>query len=77
MFGVSYTVDGWARIKDVTSGFRAYERRVFGEIASQSNLDGFEFQVEALYLVKRLGIKVIEVPITFINRKRGKSKLSP
>ena len=63
-------------IKDATSGFRAYKRRALEEIASRSSLNGFEFQVEALYIAKRLGLKVTEVPITFASRKRGKSKLS-
>lgn len=64
------------RVRDATSGFRAYDRKAFEEIVSNSSMNGFDFQVEAVYIAKRLGLKVVEVPITFANRKRGKSKLS-
>jgi|GEM_PF-115525 len=63
-------------VEDATSGFRAYRRRVFEEIAKRSELSEFDFQIEALYLAKRLGFKVAEVPITFTGRERGRSKLS-
>jgi len=62
-------------VRDATSGFRAYKRKAFEGIASKSSLNGFEFQVEALHIAKKLKLKVAEVPITFIDRKRGKSKL--
>ena len=64
------------KIKDATSGFRAYRREAFEEIAKQSTLNGFDFQIEALHIAKKLGFKAVEVPITFTNRKRGESKLS-
>ncbi len=63
-------------VKDATSGFRAYKRNVFEKIVSNSTMNGFEFQVEAIYIAKRLGLKVVEVPITFTSRKEGKSKMS-
>lgn len=62
-------------VRDATSGFRAYKRKAFEGIASKSSLNGFEFQVEALHIAKKLKLKVMEVPITFIDRTRGKSKL--
>ena len=64
-------------VKDVTSGFRAYKGRVFKEIVSKSKLNGFDFQVEALHIAKRLGLKIVEIPIAFTNRRAGKSKLNP
>lgn len=63
-------------ISDATSGFRAYKQEAFGEIISQSKSNGFDFQVEVLYVAKKLGLKVIEIPITFTDRKIGKSKLT-
>jgi len=64
-------------VRDATSGFRAYKRKAFERIASQSSLNGFDFQVEALNIAKKLKLKVVEVPTTFIDRTKGKSKLGP
>jgi dolichol-phosphate mannosyltransferase len=61
--------------KDVTSGFRVYSKEAFEKIISQSKLNGYAFQVEVLYLAKKFGFKVSEVPITFKNRQAGESKL--
>lgn len=63
------------KVKDVTSGFRIYRREAFEEIVKRSKLNEFDFQIEALHIAKKLGFKVEEVPITFTDRKRGKSKL--
>jgi dolichol-phosphate mannosyltransferase len=62
-------------VNDATSGFRAYKRKAFEKIVSQSRLNGFEFQVEALYIAKKLQLKTVEVPITFKKRIRGRSKM--
>ena len=64
------------KVKDVTSGFRAYHRCVFERIVSGSCFDGYDFQVEAVHTASKLGFKIVEVPITFFDRRRGKSKLS-
>lgn len=65
------------KIKDVTSGFRAYKQKVLQKI----NLDkiksnGYAFQEEMLYRTIKKGFKVKEIPVTFIDRTKGKSKLS-
>ncbi|MCX6781978.1 MAG: polyprenol monophosphomannose synthase [Candidatus Magasanikbacteria bacterium] len=65
------------KTKDVTSGFRCYKKEVLEKI----NLDkiksnGYAFQEEMLFLTEKLGLKVVEVPVSFIDRKYGKSKLS-
>lgn len=62
------------RVHDVTSGYRCY-RRTAADIVQSVESDGYAFQVEALYLARRTGLQVIEVPITFENRTVGKSKL--
>jgi dolichol-phosphate mannosyltransferase len=63
-------------VRDATSGFRAYKQEAFGEIISRSRSKGFDFQVEVLYIAKKLGLKVIEIPVTFTDRQIGKSKLT-
>lgn len=65
------------KTKDVTAGFRCYKRKVLESInldAVRSN--GYAFQEEMLYRTERAGFTVAEVPVTFIDRKKGKSKLS-
>jgi dolichol-phosphate mannosyltransferase len=62
-------------VRDATSGFRAYTRRAAEElIRSRLPAKGFEFQVAALYVLKR-SCKIVEVPYVFETRKAGKSKL--
>ncbi len=67
----------WIGIKDTTAGFKCYKRSVLQKI----NLDGvtfkgYAFQVCMKYAAIRHGFKVTEVPITFIDREFGESKMS-
>ncbi|MFQ6080475.1 MAG: polyprenol monophosphomannose synthase [Candidatus Bathyarchaeia archaeon] len=63
-------------VKDTTSGYKAYKRKAFEKLVSISNFGGFtDFDEEMLYLAKKHGLKVKEIPITFANRERGNSKL--
>ncbi|MFE5329053.1 polyprenol monophosphomannose synthase [Embleya sp. NPDC056575] len=64
-------------IHDVTGGFRAFRRDTLlgiglDEVASQ----GYCFQVDLAWRAIRKGFRVLEVPITFIERERGNSKMS-
>jgi dolichol-phosphate mannosyltransferase len=64
-------------LRDATGGYRAYHRRVLDrlletEVASQ----GYCFQVDLAWQVWKAGHKVVEVPITFVERERGESKMS-
>lgn len=63
------------RIRDSTSGFRAYRRKIFKLIVETSMFNGFEFQVESIYIAQKLGVRITEVPIEFSDRKHGRSKL--
>jgi len=63
------------RARDVTSGFRVYSRRAVEIIAEEANCKGYEFQVEVVWLAEKWGLDIEEVPITFTERLRGKSKL--
>lgn len=64
-------------LRDATGGYRAYRRTVLdalplGEISSQ----GYCFQVDLAWQTWRQGYRVLEVPITFVERERGESKMS-
>lgn len=67
----------WIPVKDATAGFVCYKREVLEKI----NLDkiqfvGYAFQIEMKFTAWKLGFKIKEVPITFIDRKEGYSKMS-
>jgi dolichol-phosphate mannosyltransferase len=65
------------RTRDVTSGFRAIRATALREIDLElMKTEGYAFQIELLYLIERVGRKrVTEVPIVFVDRVRGQSKL--
>ena len=67
----------WMPVKDPTAGFVCYRREVLEAI----NLDGisfvgYAFQIEMKFASWKLGFKIKEVPITFIDRKLGNSKMN-
>lgn len=65
------------KIADTTAGFVCYHRRVLEKIDLDSiNFIGYAFQIEMKYVAVKLGFKPIEVPIVFIDRQRGQSKMS-
>ena len=64
-------------VKDTTAGFKCYRRRVLETIDLDNiRFVGYAFQIEMKYTAKRLGFKIKEVPITFIDRLEGVSKMS-
>ncbi|MEA3056215.1 MAG: dolichol-phosphate mannosyltransferase [Actinomycetota bacterium] len=64
-------------INDATAGFRAYRADVLRRIdLGHSRADGYGFQVELVYRVVQLGGRIVEVPITFVDRVEGTSKMS-
>lgn len=65
---------GWDT-RDYTSNFRIYSRRLIDEILAHKLDDSYDWVVESIALAKMKGFKVVEVPIVFINRERGSSKL--
>jgi dolichol-phosphate mannosyltransferase len=64
-------------IRDLTGGFKAIRREVLEaiELGSISSL-GYAFQVEITYRAIRAGFRVVEVPITFRDRRVGQSKMT-
>ena len=64
------------RIKDMTSGFRAYRANFLKQlIAEPVSSQGYSFQVELAYRASKIG-RVREVPITFVERTEGSSKMT-
>jgi dolichol-phosphate mannosyltransferase len=67
-----------APVRDLTGGFKCYRRGVLERIdLSAVSSRGYAFQIETTYRALRAGFRVVEVPITFAERKAGTSKMSP
>jgi dolichol-phosphate mannosyltransferase len=65
------------KARDVTAGFRCYRRVVLETLPLDSIFsNGYSFLIEMMFLVQRAGFSVGEVPIIFMDRTRGKSKIS-
>ena len=65
------------RARDSTSGFRCYTPRALRRLLeSRVAGEGYAFLVEAVYHAHRAGLSIKEVPITFTDRREGKSKMS-
>jgi dolichol-phosphate mannosyltransferase len=64
-------------VRDLTGGFKCYRRQVLERIDLDaiSSL-GYAFQIETTYRAIREGFRVVEVPITFVDREVGGSKMS-
>ncbi len=80
---LSYFANWYARtfsglqIKDCTGGFRAYRREVLERFPFHYvTSDGYAFQIEMNYYCHKLGFRMTEVPIIFVDRHAGTSKLS-
>lgn len=64
-------------IADTTAGFMCYSRKVLEAIDLDAiHFKGYAFQIEMKYAAKRKGFRVKEVPITFIDRVQGESKMT-
>ena len=67
----------WIGIRDTTAGFKCYRRKVLETINMDGiTFKGYAFQICMKYAALRHGFKVKEVPITFIDREYGESKMS-
>lgn len=65
------------RIFDSTAGFVCYSRRVLETIdLDKVRMKGYGFQIELKYTAHKLGFRLAEVPVIFVNRKAGTSKMS-
>jgi len=64
-------------IKDSTSGFRIYNRESLEKINFQkTKSDGYSFQIEMTYRANKKNLKILEIPITFYERRKGESKMT-
>ena len=64
-------------VKDLTSGYKAFSRRALEAIDIGSvHSNGYSFQIEMTYRAIRKGMRVAEVPIIFVDRTAGRSKMS-
>jgi len=67
----------WMPVKDCTAGFVCYKREVLEAIdLDKIKFIGYAFQIEMKYTAWRKGFKIKEVPITFVDRTEGVSKMS-
>lgn len=65
------------RIYDSTAGFVCYSRKVLETIDLDAvKMKGYGFQIELKYTARELGFRIEEVPVVFVNRKEGTSKMS-
>ncbi|WP_433284202.1 polyprenol monophosphomannose synthase [Pseudonocardia sp. CA-142604] len=64
-------------IKDITAGYRAFRRQVLEELdLDEVSSQGYCFQIDMAWRAVQAGFRVREVPITFTERERGRSKMS-
>jgi dolichol-phosphate mannosyltransferase len=65
------------RVRDLTGGFKCYRRAVLEAIDLDAiHSKGYAFQIETTYRALRAGFRVVEVPIRFVDREAGGSKMS-
>lgn len=65
------------QVHDTTAGFKCYKRRVLQTIPlDEVRFKGYGFQIEMKYTAYKIGFKIKEVPVIFINRREGVSKMS-
>jgi dolichol-phosphate mannosyltransferase len=64
-------------LRDVTGGFKCWRREVLESLRLEEvRCKGFAFQIEMNYLCWRAGYTLVEVPVTFVDRTQGRSKMS-
>ena len=65
------------KVYDTTAGFKCYKRKVLETIdLDKVKMKGYGFQIEMKYSTYKLGFKIEEVPIIFVDRTEGTSKMS-
>ncbi len=80
---MSYYASAYVRIvtgmpvRDTTAGFCCYTRRVLAALPLDNiRFKGYAFQIEMKFLTHKYGFKIVEVPIIFVNRVLGTSKMN-
>lgn len=80
---LSYFANWYARtlsgikVRDCTGGFKGFRRVVLEKMPfDYITSDGYAFQIEMNYYAQKLGFRIVEIPIIFVDRHAGTSKLS-
>jgi dolichol-phosphate mannosyltransferase len=80
---LSYSANVYTRlitglpVRDATGGFKCFRRRALEAIDLDGvKSDGYSFQIEMSYKVWRKGFRIVEIPITFVDRRAGVSKMN-
>ena len=64
-------------VKDSTAGYRVYQKTALEKIDfTHVGADGYGFQIEMTYRARKAGASIVEVPISFVDREQGESKMS-
>ena len=67
----------WLGVRDTTAGFVCYRRHVLEALPlDEVKFVGYAFQIEMKYRVRLAGFRIAEVPITFVDRLKGVSKMN-
>ena len=65
------------KVHDTTAGFKCYKRRVLKTMElDKIKFKGYAFQIEMKFTAYKIGFKIKEVPVIFVNRREGTSKMS-
>ena len=65
------------RVRDLTGGFKCFRREVLETLDLDAiEAKGYAFQIETTYRALKAGFTVVEIPITFVERIEGGSKMS-
>ncbi|KAI7098649.1 Dolichol-phosphate mannosyltransferase subunit, partial [Hortaea werneckii] len=62
-------------VTDLTGSFRLYKKEILSKVITSTESKGYSFQMEMMVRAKGMGCSVAEVPITFVDRLYGESKL--
>ena len=75
--GSLYTRIWLMPVRDPTGGFKCFRREVLETLDLDAiSASGYVFQIETTYRARRAGFRVVEIPITFVDRRVGSSKMS-
>ena len=72
---IAFTIIG-AKISDYTSGFRCYSTSLIRNILNDLHSQTYEIQIETIRQTHLRKLRIKDIPVTFTNRKKGKSKLT-
>lgn len=64
-------------VRDLTSGFKCYSSKALKSVDWKTfEVDGYGFQIQSVFCVYKTGLRIKEIPIIFVERRAGESKMS-